>query len=525
MKKNSIKLRSQGDFQPRASASPYILELRPRPKKPHWAPYVIDLRPPPVETASPSVSERRPGLLAFLGLRRASRVTRRAFRFATVFSLIVMVTVWSASILISGFEARVINVTATIEKRPCTEIGFEEDADGNPIFAGQKIDTEYSAFGLTISAINNNAFQPDLAIAFDSGHPSGGDVDLGTPNADFGGPGQGSGGESGTPGENSTAQGNLLIIAEDEIDEDGDGLVDTPDDEAGGGRLIFTFAGETNVDRLRIFDIDEENVRIRLFDSSNTNFLTIAVPSLGDNSAQQIPINASGVKRMVVKLTGSGAVDDICFDPVALPPPVMPPHAYYHNYDGATPAENENSTGVISSAGAEADITASGDTDGHIGDGASAGSLDTHAATTEALETETVTSTPGTATTSTPATDNAVIPGEEATTTPATEGTPGTPDEADEASPPDGIAVQSNEDGSEIGESGINQSQDGNAENESAAGTSGDTAAPTESEQPANESEPAEQAPPPPASEPPPPEPPPPPPPEPTPPSEAPPAE
>ncbi len=222
-------------------------------------------------------------------------------------------------------EEEISNELATSNPLPqeCRLLDFDTDAIGLPIVAGQKIDTEYQPWGVVISADNAQHQHPDLAIAFDSDAPTGGDVDLGTPHQDFGGPGLGAGGANGTPGENQQTQHGLLIIAENAVDANADDLIDTPDDEARGGKLIFTFDQPTRIKELRLFDIEETGVVIKLYDESDTNFATIDVPSLGDNSAQTVTIDRDGVKKLKVILTGSGAVDDLCFIPP--PPPPSPP--------------------------------------------------------------------------------------------------------------------------------------------------------------------------------------------------------
>jgi len=44
-----------------------------------------------------------------------------------------------------------------------------------------------------------------LDIIFNSSNPTGGDLDLGTPHQDFGGPGIGVGGANNQPGENNVS--------------------------------------------------------------------------------------------------------------------------------------------------------------------------------------------------------------------------------------------------------------------------------------------------------------------------------
>jgi hypothetical protein len=163
----------------------------------------------------------------------------------------------------------------------------------------------------TISCINNGG-GPNSAIVFDSQNPTGDDADLGTPNIDFGGPGVGIGGTSGAPGENDITYGNLLIIAENVVDANGDGLVDDPDDEAGGGVIVIDFEQAVVVMSVVLVDIDgDEAATIRLYDSTGI-LATIPAQSLGNNSIQTLYGGGhTGVYRMEIELSSSGAVGEI----------------------------------------------------------------------------------------------------------------------------------------------------------------------------------------------------------------------
>ncbi len=127
-------------------------------------------------------------------------------------------------------------------------IDFETDALGNPLVAGQIIDDEWAEWGITASFTVNAPSTGPLMI-FDSANPTGGDVDLGSPNETCAppGPGIGTEGEVGQPGENCFPQRNLLIIS-----EDGDGS--DPDDAADGGTIVFSFADELEIDALSFLD-------------------------------------------------------------------------------------------------------------------------------------------------------------------------------------------------------------------------------------------------------------------------------
>jgi hypothetical protein len=142
--------------------------------------------------------------------------------------------------------------------------------------------------GLTLG-VTNTGGGPHTLIIFDSAAPTGGDPDLGTPNVDFGGPGIGSGGSSGEPGENAEALGNLLIVAENIQDTaPADGIVDNPDDEAGGGVIRFHFASPVLAGRIVLVDADEgEETLVRLYNGVDLVGEAEALP-LGDNSVQEI---------------------------------------------------------------------------------------------------------------------------------------------------------------------------------------------------------------------------------------------
>lgn len=175
--------------------------------------------------------------------------------------------------------------------------------------------------GLTISADNPN--RPfDLAIIFNSNLPSTIDPDLEGPNWAMG---------NLSP---STNLGNLLILAETNVDNNGDGLIDEPNDE--GNRPV---AGSIFIDfdaRQQFFGFDlvdhepaVENSMIRFFANGllvgEIHFNDFANPAslfydptvaFGNNSANRIaPIDiaqlgGSAFDRVEFRFGGSGAVDN-----------------------------------------------------------------------------------------------------------------------------------------------------------------------------------------------------------------------
>ncbi|MEM7351344.1 MAG: SdrD B-like domain-containing protein [Acidobacteriota bacterium] len=184
------------------------------------------------------------------------------------------------------------------------ELDFEQDFEGNALPAGTILTDQLASFGITVSSAN----PANPPMIFDSANPTGGDNDLGTPNETVGGPGVGSGGEVGQPGQNLQSLGNVLILSED-------GDATDPDDNAGGGTLIFDFANEVRIDRVAILDIDEGmGGAVTAFDGGGSVIGAASMSgSLGNNSVQTVSLGVAGARRLEVFFPGSGAVSGIVF--------------------------------------------------------------------------------------------------------------------------------------------------------------------------------------------------------------------
>lgn len=176
----------------------------------------------------------------------------------------------------------------------------------------------------------NPRFGPltNAAVVYDSsctGGCSGQDDDLGTPNSDFGGPGidadgdPTTGGNMGSLHENALQLFNQLIVAEDLVDGDGDGLVDDPDDaDLKDQYLEFDFSnvrggGTVKVNSVTYVDNDagEFNAHIEMFGPKIADQF-ISMPPVGDNGVSTLSgIGVEGVRVMRVVLDGSGAVANV----------------------------------------------------------------------------------------------------------------------------------------------------------------------------------------------------------------------
>jgi len=215
-------------------------------------------------------------------------------------------------------------------------VSFEKDKNGNTIPAGTILTEVYAdstsgpvgPIGITARVWNDAT--TDYGLIFDSANPPGVDYDLGTPNEDFGGPGIGTGGESGAAHENTEAQGNIIVWAQDFTDSNGDGLVDTPNDrDEYGMTMVFDFTGISSpssastvtVYQMTMIDVQvdegEAPATVKFFDSDGDQIgSTFSQGDLGDNGVGVLSFGAngvSGVATMKVEFQGSGGFDDIKF--------------------------------------------------------------------------------------------------------------------------------------------------------------------------------------------------------------------
>jgi len=184
-----------------------------------------------------------------------------------------------------------------------TVVNFDQNTFGVPMdfTPGEVVTTQYAGVGLTIWADNARPGGPDKAIIFDSGNPTGGDFDLKTPGY---GP------------DNNVFEGKILIIAENVVDLNQDGLVDDPDDEAQGGWIYFDFDMPVRVGELTVLDVDTyESSYVECRDENNLMVESAPLHNMGDNSRQVMHMQANTVRRLVVRFGGSGSVTNLRFCP------------------------------------------------------------------------------------------------------------------------------------------------------------------------------------------------------------------
>lgn len=196
----------------------------------------------------------------------------------------------------------------------------QEVINFNGFNAGDTLDQVFSSPG-GVGPVVVDGIRPgsgaNEATAFDSSNPTCDDDDLGTPNetCDIPGPGVGAGGEKGQPFENCEDLDIVAIIQED--------TACVPDDaDLIGAELVFDFSavGTVKINSMKVLDIEnpeEKDAVVELLGPAPGQVLlaTIPLPEVGDNGLATVDLGGvSGVETMVVKLNGSGAIDDIEFE-------------------------------------------------------------------------------------------------------------------------------------------------------------------------------------------------------------------
>jgi len=207
-------------------------------------------------------------------------------------------------------------------------LDFDDLAQGE-IVSSQYLQTQ----GVTISAINSGN-GPGLAIIFDSLNPTGGDYDLSGPAW-----------SGGNLASANTVLGKILIIAENDVDSNHDGLIDFPDDEGSrpAGSIYFDFENPMCSVGFDLIDVEgpsefghnsgfvatffmdgSELARVGFdqFINKNSMFFDSTV-QYGDNKANRIsPISVDSLSaftgasitafdKVEFNLGGSSAIDNI----------------------------------------------------------------------------------------------------------------------------------------------------------------------------------------------------------------------
>ncbi len=202
--------------------------------------------------------------------------------------------------------------------------------DFNSFANGQIIDNEYADdYGVQISSVNYKGSKKDVIgrqVAFDTLKSNTRDPDLEFNNTrndynDLSSSYQYT--ALSLPGyQGQTNPGNVLILQENKRGC-GDGVCDRPDDEGtrAAGYFEFTFNSLVDILNIDFFDVEDQAGQdskffaIQFFDTDNNEIhKNNYVPTMGDGQfVRQAFSGIDGVKRLVLNMPGSGAIDNLAF--------------------------------------------------------------------------------------------------------------------------------------------------------------------------------------------------------------------
>lgn len=188
-------------------------------------------------------------------------------------------------------------------------LAFDETTTGVPLgkLPGEEVGGSYSDIGLFdgfVTAVNNDPTHPQRAILFDSANPTGDDPDLVTP---------------GTGSGNVLPERKVLVIAENEVDADMDGIVDDPDAEPAGGIIRFTWVtSDVYFKSMTVLDVDDAAASfVRVYDGQGPDYVDLPIASLDDNSIQIVSASlTTTTRRIEAHFGGDAAVVElrVCSD-------------------------------------------------------------------------------------------------------------------------------------------------------------------------------------------------------------------
>ncbi len=193
-------------------------------------------------------------------------------------------------------------------------IDFERAADSSPLQAGDKVVSQFSSLGITVSTSSSNtiatiidsasSLKNVLAIAekddHDHDHDDDHDDDHDHDDDDH---------------------------DDDDDDHDHDDDHDDDDDHDGenlklsSGTLVFAFRSAVQMDEIHLYNVTASGSRLRLYGADNSLISDTPVANSGAKSFQKVILNATGVRRMEILLTSPASVAAIVSSRSASPIP------------------------------------------------------------------------------------------------------------------------------------------------------------------------------------------------------------
>ncbi len=176
---------------------------------------------------------------------------------------------------------------------------FDTDPDGGAIPGGTIIDSQWSSIGVDVECGNNTPGNPDECVVLDSNSLPAGQNDLGT-----------------------HCQTNTLIVATNVDDGNGDGRVDTPYSEPGGGQIRFNFSDPVDLagrSRSWISTRTKAERAVMAIIDAGGGTIVVPVPVLGNGTVQTVTIDVPYVTELTVAFDQGWRTGCTTYTPTVIP--------------------------------------------------------------------------------------------------------------------------------------------------------------------------------------------------------------
>jgi len=242
--------------------------------------------------------------------------------FATVFIAIALAGLAALLMIVGPLTAYAVNETGAGSPAPvlanhsvsaadCAN-GYVLDFAGLP--AGTILSEQYASLGVHISGATSRTDLPDAVVVFNSNGTGSHDPDL------------------------EVGIGNIAILANNLSDQNGDGLVDFPDENNYGGRQVYEFDSPVHIGSFLFIDKDHGTPdRATAYDANDNVISSVPIPVGANASVQTINVNADNAVKLEIRYRDSGGLTGIEICPATVSPTPEPPTSGVTNPLVATP--------------------------------------------------------------------------------------------------------------------------------------------------------------------------------------------
>lgn len=173
-------------------------------------------------------------------------------------------------------------------------LNFDLDADAQAVSAGAIASEQWAGIGIHMSCQNNMTGHPNACVILDSNDPPDDQNDLHT-----------------------FCQNNVLVVARDIIDLNGDGLVDEPGAEENGGQIRIAFDDPVDLSMVTIADMDPEDggSAIMVVTDAGGGTIIVPIPVIGNGIVQDVVVDVPYAIELTVSFVKTGTLARVEYYP------------------------------------------------------------------------------------------------------------------------------------------------------------------------------------------------------------------